>query len=362
MHHWFEAVNDDCTEFKLLGVPLQPIIYQIFPSFIDGSYNREYIQCANSDFSLMMEMINCFLWCLQVDTYLLSSSSKATRQALEHYLDSGVASLKISSKYLPPNINPRVCPNFANHFAVQGGWPPQSHNPLFMLQSPGLVSDQVLQYKVIDLDLNAKDLSIIPPLQTNDEVLFGSHLSQQRGGSRLPKTICACSSGVVLPKGIMAALIPPSLSGKHTHNRPPSSEGDCNTPSPEQSGHRTGSGITPQVAGVYSPPPVNHGQLLITPSPVILQASSGKPCTLFTSSHSRPPPDLAVEPSKEDLKRMQDPCTFSICSHLEHDHLPCKFMDVCCLLVQPAPDQARHYVMCRDTLPVLLQGSLWAVD
>ena len=66
VHHWFEAVNDNCTAFKLFGMPLQPIIHQIFPSFTDGSYNREYIQCANSDFSPMMEMINCFLWRLQV--------------------------------------------------------------------------------------------------------------------------------------------------------------------------------------------------------------------------------------------------------------------------------------------------------
>ena len=74
--HWFEAVNKDCSGFKLFGMPLQLIIHQIFPSFTDGSYNREYIQCANSNFSPMMEMINCFLWRLQVDTHLSSSGSK----------------------------------------------------------------------------------------------------------------------------------------------------------------------------------------------------------------------------------------------------------------------------------------------
>ena len=45
---------------------------------------------------------------------------------------------------------------------------------------------------------------------------------------------------------------------------------------------------------------------------------------------------------------MHDPRTFSICSQLERDHSPREFVDVCCLLVQPAPDQARHYVMCRE--------------
>ena len=144
----------------------------------------------------------------------------------------------------------------------------------------------------------------------------------------------------------MAALIPSSLSGKRTGDRPPSSEGDCNTSSREQSSHRTSSGIPPRAAGIYSPPSVNHAQLLITQSLVIQQASSGKPRTLFTSGHSLPPPDPAADPSKEDLKRMRDPQTFFICSQLEHDHLPHKFMDVCCLLVQPAPDQACHYVMC----------------
>ena len=296
----------------------------------------------------MMEMLNCFLWRLQVDTYLSSSGSKDAREALEHYLASGAASLKISSKYLPPNINPRVCPNFANHFAVQGGWPSKSPNPLFMLQSQGLVSERVLQYKVIEVDLKAKDLSLIPPLQMNDEVSFRSHPSQQRGGSRPPKIIRTSSSGAVSPKGIMAAFIPPSLSGKRTNERPPSSEGDCNTPSREQSGHRNGLGIPPRVAGIYSPPPVNHGQSLITPSPVTQRASSGKPRTLFTGGNSLPPPNPAVDPSKEDLKCMRDPRTFSICSQLERDHSPREFVDVCRLLVQPAPDQVRHYVMCRE--------------
>ena len=86
-----------------------------------------------------------------------------------------------------------------------------------MLQSQGLVSDRVLQYKVIELDLNTKDLSIIPPLQTNDKVSFRSHPSQQRGGSHPPNTIRTSSSGAVSPKGIMAAFIPPSLSGKRTN-------------------------------------------------------------------------------------------------------------------------------------------------
>ena len=45
---------------------------------------------------------------------------------------------------------------------------------------------------------------------------------------------------------------------------------------------------------------------------------------------------------------MRDPRTFSICSQLERDHSPCEFVDVCHLLVQPAPNQARHYVMCRE--------------
>ena len=45
---------------------------------------------------------------------------------------------------------------------------------------------------------------------------------------------------------------------------------------------------------------------------------------------------------------MCNPHTFSICSQLERDHLSREFMDVCRLLVQPAPDQACHYVMCRE--------------
>ena len=101
--------------------------------------------------------------------------------------------------------------------------------------------------------------------------------------------------------------------------------------------------------------PANHGQSLITPSPVTQQASSGKPCTLFTGGHSLPPPDLAVDPSKEDLKRMCNPRTFSICSQLERDHLPHKFVDVCCLLVQPAPDQDTSLCHVSGALPVLSQ-------
>ena len=345
--HWFEAVNANCTSFKLLRVPLQPIIHQIFPSFIDGSYNREYIQYASSDFSPMMEMINCFLWHLQVDTHLLSSGSKAARQALEHCLDSGAASLKISLKYLPPNINPRVCPNFANHFVVKGGWPPQSHSPLLMLQSPGLVSDRVLQYKVIDLDLTSKDLSIIPPLQMNDEVSFGSHLSQQHGGSRPLKTIRASSSGAVLPKGIMAALIPPSLSGKHAL----------------AIDHLLWNDIATLLVGssqvivqaweyclmwlVYIP---LRQWIMSCPSSFhlrwfskLLLASLALCSPVAILCHRRIRQWILPKRISSAYKIL---APFSICSQLEHNHLHCKFTDVCCLLVQPAPDQVRITMSC----------------
>ena len=131
----------------------------------------------------------------------------------------------------------------------------------------------------------------------------------------------------------MATLIPPSLSGKRACNRQPSFKRDCNTPSQEQSGHRASLGILPHVAGIYSPTSVNPEQLLF-----------------WQASHSvhRWQSSPVVDLSKEELKHMRDPHTFSICSQLEHDRLPHKFMDVCRRLVQPAPDQSRHYVMCRE--------------
>ena len=201
VHHWFEAVNDDCTSFRLL----KSASTTHHPPNLSLLHWWElqlgiHPVCQLQFFSDDRNDQKCFLWRLQLDTHLLSSSSKAARQALEHCFDSGAASLKISSKFLPPNINPWVCPNFANHFAVKGGWLPSitQSPPYVPISRPGQWSGSAVQSHWLGSYIQRS----IHHSTIADErwglVWFTSE-SAMWWVTCWPKTIRASSSGAVLP-------------------------------------------------------------------------------------------------------------------------------------------------------------------
>ena len=266
--------------------------------------------------------------------------------------------LEISATQYQSSSVSQLCQSFcgARRLAL-----PIAQSPLYAtIPRPG--QWWVLQYKVIELDLNTKDLSIIPPLQTNDEVSFRSHPSQQRGGSRPPNTIRTSSSGAVLPKGIMAALIPPSLSGKRTRDRPPSLEGDCNTPSREQSGHRTGSGIPPR-SGWYIFPSASESWAVTHHS--IPGDSAGFFWQASHSVHRWQFSPTAKSGSGSIQRGSQVHAWSSHFLHLFPIGAWSFALRVCgCLspLGATCPRSGTSLCHVSGALPVISQGSLWAAD
>ena len=386
---WFDAVNADETPFRVLAVPLNPMRSQLFPFWQDGALPSSVT--SSLDLNPMIEMLNGFLWRLQVDHQLAYTESAERRTTMQEFLRVGSLALQHKS-YLGTGVHPSICPNFPNHFSVTGGWPIDDFDPLAMFSLPGLRSKNADSIAPIQFSLFEGAPSELGPLTTKDELSVRAHksTSSQKGPPNRIHTQRTDNSVAlhdpVVPhtnpappqRSELPAMAPPM----NPPTKPPPqsvvdliSQGPGTAPppaptAPEHSllppptihpnlshlpppGHHavpsTGPALAqapPMQSGVAPPapaamPPPQPSVIWSPPAPPQQPSSFGPPSSfagynprsLFSGQmHPGPAPTPFVELSSAEVKRLQDPRNMTLLTVPGRQHADSSFADWCRVL------------------------------